>query len=74
MATPPDELPRASRPVPPSLAKHGIKRVIDNLLPGQEVNFVKPLFMHFRPDLEARFVKPAPKPKKKGGGDGDPTL
>lgn len=51
-----------SRPIPPSLARHGIKRVTDNLQPGQEVNFVKPFFWTFREELEARLLKPVPQP------------
>lgn len=47
-----------TRPVPPSLAKRGITGVSHNLQPGQEVNFVKPLFWAFREELEARFLKP----------------
>ena len=49
-----------TRPVPPSLAKRGIAGVSDNLQPGQEVNWVKPLFWAFREELEARFLKPVP--------------
>lgn len=49
-----------TRPVPPSLAKRGITGVVHNLQPGQEVNFVKPLFWAFREELEARFLKPVP--------------
>jgi hypothetical protein len=52
---------RAARPIPAALAKRGITGVTDNLLPGQEVNWVKPLFWAFREELEARFLKPVPK-------------
>lgn len=51
-----------SRPVPASLAKRGITGVTHNLQPGQEVNWVKPFFWAFREELEARFLKPAPRP------------
>lgn len=47
-----------ARPIPPSLAKRGITQVTDNLQPGQEVNWVKPLFWVFREELEARLLKP----------------
>jgi hypothetical protein len=50
-----------ARPIPASLAKRGITGVTHNLQPGQEVNFVKPLFWAFREELEARFLKPVPK-------------
>lgn len=51
---------RPIRPIPPSLAKRGITGVTHNLQPGQEVNWVKPLFWAFREELEARFLKPVP--------------
>lgn len=51
-----------ARPIPASLAKRGITGVSHNLQPGQEVNFVKPLFWAFREELEARFLKAVPKP------------
>lgn len=52
----------ATRPVPAALAKRGITGVSHNLQPGQEVNWVKPLFWAFREELEARFLKVVPKP------------
>lgn len=51
----------STRPIPASLAKRGITGITDNLQPGQEVNWVKPLFWAFREELEARFLKPVPK-------------
>lgn len=57
------------RPMPPALAKRGITGVTDNLQPGQEVNFVQSLFWAFRPELEARFLKPAAKPATVAEGD-----
>ena len=51
-----------SRPLPESLVRRGITGVTDNLQPGQEVNWVKPFFWAFRDELEARFLKPAPRP------------
>jgi len=77
MADFPVEVAGPPRPVPASLRKRGITGVKDNLMPGQEANFVKPLFWAFREELEAMFVKPAPEVehvKRKGGGHGDPTL
>lgn len=53
---------RSARPIPASLAKRGITGVSHNLQPGQEVNFVQLLFWSFRPEMEARFLKPVPKP------------
>lgn len=49
-----------TRPVPPSLAKKGIKRITDNLQPGEQPDWVKHFFWVFRPELEARFMKPMP--------------
>ncbi|MDP3425514.1 MAG: hypothetical protein Q8S32_17370 [Burkholderiaceae bacterium] len=48
--------------MPASLAKRGFTGVTHNLQPGQEVNWVTPLFWAFREELEARFLKPAPRP------------
>jgi len=53
-----------TRPIPAALAKRGITGVTDNLQPGQTVNFVKPFFWAFREELEARFLKPIPKPEQ----------
>jgi hypothetical protein len=59
-----------ARPIPASLTKHGITGVTHSLQPGQEVNFVKPLFWVFREELEARLLKPlpeaAPEPEVEG--------
>lgn len=77
MADIPVEVAGPPRPVPASLRKRGITRVVHNLKPGQEVNFVKPLFWAFRVELEAMFLKPVEKdaePVEKGGDHGDPTL
>lgn len=53
---------RPARPIPASLAKRGVTGVSHSLQPGQEVNWVKPLFWAFREELEARFLKAVPKP------------
>lgn len=51
-----------ARPIPASLAKRGITGVKHDIAPGQEVNFVKPFIWAFREELEARLLKPLPKP------------
>lgn len=52
----------SNRPIPAALAKRGITGVSHNLQPGQEVNWVKPMFWAFREELEALFLKPSSQP------------
>lgn len=53
-----------SAAVPASLAKRGLMRVTDNLQPGDEIKWNFHMFSVFRPELEARFISPAPKREK----------
>lgn len=63
-----------SRPVPEPLRKRGLLEARDNLVPGQEVSLAGLFMQTFRPEIEARFSRPAVRVHADGGqlsGDGD---
>lgn len=50
------------RPIPASLAKHGIISVSDNLFPGDTLNVGRAFINVFRPELEARLIRGGKQP------------
>lgn len=48
-----------SRPAPACIAKLGITEVVDNLGPGQGVNFAAAFVRIFRTEIEQRILVPA---------------